>query len=113
MKMITAIIQPFRLDHVHQALSEVGVLGITVTECCGRGHQHGLTETHWQEEYLNTLSPKVMLQLAVPVDQVQTVIKAIIKGARTGKTGDGKIFIAPIEKAVRIRTNERNDKALV
>jgi nitrogen regulatory protein PII len=71
MKMITAIIQPFRLDHVHAALCEAGILGVNVTECCGYGHQHGLTAIHWEEEYINTLVPKVMLQLAVPVDQVQ------------------------------------------
>jgi nitrogen regulatory protein P-II 2 len=89
MKMITAIIQPFRLDHVRQSLSEAGILGVNVTDCCGYGHQHGLTDTHCGEEYINTLLPKIMLELAVPVDQVKTVIEAIIKGARTGQIGDG------------------------
>jgi nitrogen regulatory protein PII len=112
MKMITAIIQPFRLDRVVTELSEAGFIGLNVTECSGYGHQHGLTKTHWQEEYINTLLPKVMLQITVRVDQVGAVVEAIIKGARTGHIGDGKIFIAPIDEAVRIRTNERDHQAL-
>jgi nitrogen regulatory protein PII len=113
MKMITAIIQPFRLDHVIAALSEVGILGLNVTECCGYGRQRGLTKTHWQEEYINTLLPKVMLQLAVPADRVNTVIEAIIKGARTGQIGDGKIFVGPLDAIIRVRTGERNHEAIV
>jgi nitrogen regulatory protein PII len=113
MKMVTAIIQPFRLDHVVAALSEAGIFGLNVTECCGYGRQRGLTETYWQEEYVNTLLPKVMLQLAVPVDQLTTVIEAIIKGARTGQVGDGKIFVGPLDEVTRVRTGELNHKALV
>jgi nitrogen regulatory protein PII len=113
MKMITAIIQPFRLEHVNAALSEAGILGVHVTECCGYGRQHGLTKLHWREEYANNLLPKVMLQLAVPADRVKKVTEAIIKGARTGEIGDGKIFITPIEQVTRIRTNERDQQALI
>jgi nitrogen regulatory protein PII len=100
MKMITTIIQPFRLDPVIAALSEADIIGLNVTECCGYGHQHGLTDIHWQEEYINTLLPKVMLQFAVPADQVKTVIEAIIKGARTGQIGDGKIFVGPLDEVI-------------
>jgi nitrogen regulatory protein PII len=86
---------------------EVGILGMNVTECCGYGHQHGLTDVHCGEEYINTLLPKVMLQLAVPVTE------AIIKGARTGRIGDGKIFIVPIDEVIGISTNERDQQALI
>ena len=113
MKMITAIIQPFRLHHVQAALSEAGILGVHVTECCGCARQHGQSKIHWAGEYPNNLVPKIMLQLAVPVDQVKTAIEAIIKGARTRQIGDGKIFIAPIDEVIRVRTSERNHQALI
>jgi nitrogen regulatory protein PII len=87
-------------------LSEAGIVGGDFTECCGYGHQHGLTDLHCGEEYINTLLPKLMLQLAVPVHQVKTVIEAIIKGARTGQIGDGKIFIGPLEEVIRVPINE-------
>jgi nitrogen regulatory protein PII len=110
-KIVTAIIQPFRLEHVQEALSEAGVLDMNVTECCGYGHQHGLTDIHCGEEYINTLLPKVMLQLAVPVNDVKNVIEAIIKGARTGQIGDGKIFVGPLDETIQVRTGERNHNA--
>ena len=113
MKMITAIIQPFRLEHVRAALSKAGVFGLHVTECCVYGHEHGQTKIHWGEEHANSLVPKVMLQLAVPADRVKAVTEAIIEGARTGQIGDGKIFIAPIDEVIRVRTSERNHEALI
>jgi nitrogen regulatory protein PII len=101
MKMITAIIQPYRLDHVCAALSEVGILGVSVTECCGYGRQRGQRKIHSGEAYGNNLVAKIMLQLVVPADKITTITEAIIRGARTGQIRDGKIFITPIEKVIR------------
>ena len=112
MKLITAVIKPFKLDDVRQALSEVGVTGITVTEVKGFGRQKGHTELYRGAEYVVDFLPKVKLEIAVNDDQVETVIEAISGAANTGKIGDGKIFVAPLEHIVRIRTGETNQDAI-
>jgi nitrogen regulatory protein PII len=112
MKMVVAIIKPFKLDDVRSALAEVGVQGITVTEVKGFGRQKGHTELYRGAEYVVDFLPKVKLELAVDDDQVDRVVEAIIETARTGKIGDGKIFIADLGSAVRIRTGEAGSRAL-
>ncbi len=112
MKMLVAIIKPFKLDDVRSALAEVGVQGITVTEIKGFGRQKGHTELYRGAEYVVDFLPKVKLELAVDDDQVDRVIEAIIDSARTGKIGDGKIFVSELEQAVRIRTGESGSNAL-
>lgn len=112
MKLITAIIKPFKLDEVREALSEVGVSGITVTEVKGFGRQKGHTELYRGAEYIVDFLPKVKVEAAVADDIVDRAIEAIEKAARTGKIGDGKIFISPIEQVIRIRTGETGDQAL-
>jgi nitrogen regulatory protein PII len=112
MKMVVAIIKPFKLDDVRSALAEVGVQGITVTEVKGFGRQKGHTELYRGAEYVVDFLPKVKLELAVDDDQVDRVVEAIIDTARTGKIGDGKIFIADLGSAVRIRTGEADSRAL-
>jgi nitrogen regulatory protein P-II 1 len=112
MKMITAVIKPFRLENVRAALSEAGVSGAHITECHGCPRQGGLTDVPWRQEYPSNLIPEIMLHLAVPADQVKAAIEAIIKGVRTGKSGDGKIFVSPINEVVRIRTGDRDHRAL-
>ncbi len=112
MKLVTAIIKPFKLDEVREGLSEVGVTGLTVTETKGFGRQKGHTELYRGAEYVVDFLPKVRVEVAVSDDQVETVIEAIIKAARTGKIGDGKIFVSPLEQVVRIRTGEMGDTAL-
>ncbi|CAK0747209.1 nitrogen regulatory protein PII-1 [Gammaproteobacteria bacterium] len=112
MKMVTAIIKPFKLDDVREALSEVGVQGITVTEVKGFGRQKGHTELYRGAEYVVDFLPKVKIEVAVPAEMLEKVIEAILKSAATGKIGDGKIFVYDLEQAVRIRTGENGPEAL-
>ncbi|MGO9426172.1 MAG: P-II family nitrogen regulator [Steroidobacteraceae bacterium] len=112
MKMVIAIIKPFKLDDVRSALAEVGVQGITVTEVKGFGRQKGHTELYRGAEYVVDFLPKVKLELAVDDEQVDRVVEAIIETARTGKIGDGKIFVMDLGQAVRIRTGEAGSRAL-
>jgi len=112
MKMVTAIIKPFKLDDVREALSEIGVMGLTVTEVKGFGRQKGHTELYRGAEYVVDFLPKVKLEIGTADDQVESVIEAISKSANTGKIGDGKIFVSNIEQAVRIRTGESGNEAL-
>lgn len=112
MKLITAIIHPYKLDAVRETLAEQGVSGITVTEVKGFGRQKGHSEIYRGAEYVVNLIPKVRIDVAVTAAQVDAVIDGIIRGARTGKVGDGKIFVTDLENAVRIRTGEVDDSAL-
>ena len=112
MKLVTAIIKPFKLDDVREALSEIGVQGITVTEVKGFGRQKGHTELYRGAEYKVDFLPKVKVEAVVGDDLVDQVIEGIQKSAHSGKIGDGKIFVSSIEKAVRIRTGEAGDEAL-
>jgi len=112
MKMITAVIKPFKLDDVREALSDIGVTGLTVTEVKGFGRQKGHTELYRGAEYVVDFVPKVRLDLAVSDDQLDSVIEVISKAAATGKIGDGKIFVTDLLQVVRIRTGETNDDAL-
>jgi nitrogen regulatory protein P-II 1 len=112
MKKIEAIIKPFKLDEVREALSEVGVTGLTVTEVKGFGRQKGHTELYRGAEYVVDFLPKIKIELVVAETTVETAIEAIIKAARTGKIGDGKIFVTPVEQIVRIRTGETNESAI-
>jgi nitrogen regulatory protein P-II 2 len=112
MKLVTAIIKPFKLDEVREALAACGVQGITVTEVKGFGRQKGHTELYRGAEYVVDFLPKIKLEAAVRDDAVDQVIEAIEKSASTGKIGDGKIFVFDIEQAIRIRTGETGDSAL-
>ncbi|MFN7783168.1 MAG: P-II family nitrogen regulator [Lysobacterales bacterium] len=112
MKLVTAIIRPFKLDEVREALSQAGVSGITITEVKGFGRQKGHTELYRGAEYVVDFLPKVKIETAVAEDRVDVVIEAISQAARTGKTGDGKIFVTPIEQVVRIRTGETGTDAV-
>ena len=112
MKLITAIIKPFKLDEVREALAAVGVQGITVTEVKGFGRQKGHTELYRGAEYVVDFLPKVKVEAAVRDDIVDQVVEAIEKSASTGKIGDGKIFVFDVEQVIRIRTGELNDDAL-
>jgi nitrogen regulatory protein P-II 2 len=112
MKLVTAIIKPFRLDDVRNALSEVGVQGMTVSEVKGFGRQRGHTELYRGAEYVVDFLPKAKIEVAVAADRVDEVIEAIIESARTGKVGDGKIFVTPLEHVCRIRTGETGNNAL-
>jgi len=112
MKKIEAIIKPFKLDEVREALSEIGVMGMTATEVKGFGRQKGHTELYRGAEYIVDFLPKVKLDLLVSDKMVDKVVDTIVKIAHTGKIGDGKIFIFNVEDAVRIRTGERGDKAI-
>jgi len=112
MKLIVAIIKPFKLDEVKEALAQAGLEGMTVTEVKGFGRQKGHTEIYRGSEYTVDFLPKVKLELAVTDDQVVRGIEAIGKAARTGKIGDGKIFVYPLEDIVRIRTEERGEAAI-
>ena len=111
MKLVTAIIKPFKLDDVRSALSEVGVQGITVTEVKGFGRQKGHTELYRGAEYVVDFLPKVKLEIAVADDIVDSVIEAITSVAKTGKIGDGKIFVSDLQQIIRIRTGEEGDEA--
>ena len=112
MKKITAIIKPFLLDDVRDALGEIGVRGITVTEVKGFGRQKGHTELYRGAEYLVEFQPKVKIQIAVSDNELDAAIEAVCNAAATGKIGDGKIFVAPLEEGIRIRTGETGDDAL-
>ena len=112
MKLVTAIIKPFKLDDVRESLSEIGVQGITVTEVKGFGRQKGHTELYRGAEYVVDFLPKVKVEVVVKDDDVDRCIDAIIKAARTGKIGDGKIFVTAVERVVRIRTGDLDDAAV-
>ncbi|MEH6466962.1 MAG: P-II family nitrogen regulator [Porticoccus sp.] len=112
MKLITAVVKPFKLDDVREALADVGVQGITVSEVKGFGRQKGHTELYRGAEYVVDFLPKVKLEIAVDDDQVDTVVEAITKSAQTGKIGDGKIFITTLEEVIRIRTGETGSEAV-
>ena len=112
MKQITAIIKPFKLEEVREALAEQGVTGLTVTEVKGFGRQKGHTELYRGAEYVVDFLPKVRIEIVVKSDDVERCVDAIIRAARTGKIGDGKIFVFPIEQVVRIRTGETGSEAL-
>ena len=112
MKLVTAIIKPFKLDDVREALSQMGVQGITVTEVKGFGRQKGHTELYRGAEYVVDFLPKVKIDVAIADDQLDRVIEAITKAANTGKIGDGKIFVVNLEQAIRIRTGESGNEAL-
>lgn len=112
MKLITAIIKPFRLDDVRNALSEVGVNGMTVTEVKGFGRQRGHTELYRGAEYVVDFLPKSKIEIAVSDDLAEQAVEAIVSAARTGKVGDGKIFVSSIEQTIRIRTGDTGDSAL-
>ncbi|CAK0768937.1 nitrogen regulatory protein PII-1 [Gammaproteobacteria bacterium] len=112
MKMVSAIIKPFKLDDVRESLSEVGVQGITVTEVKGFGRQKGHTELYRGAEYVVDFLPKIKVEVAVPAEMLEKIIDAILKSASTGKIGDGKIFVYDLEQAVRIRTGENGPDAL-
>ena len=112
MKLVTAIIKPFKLDEVREALSAIGVQGITVTEVKGFGRQKGHTELYRGAEYVVDFLPKVKIEAAVKTEILDQVIEAIEKSASTGKIGDGKIFVTPVERVIRIRTGEEDDNAV-
>ena len=112
MKKIEAIIKPFKLDEVREALSEVGIAGLTVTEVKGFGRQKGHTELYRGAEYVVDFLPKLKLELVVADANTETAVEAIIKAARTGKIGDGKIFVSEVEQVIRIRTGESGEAAI-
>ncbi|WP_019938765.1 P-II family nitrogen regulator [Bordetella sp. FB-8] len=112
MKQVTAIIKPFKLDEVREALAEAGVSGLTVIEVKGFGRQKGHTELYRGAEYVVDFLPKIRVEVVLPDDRIEGAIEAILKAARTGKIGDGKIFVTPVEQAIRIRTGESGDAAL-
>jgi nitrogen regulatory protein P-II 2 len=112
MKLVTAIIKPFKMDDVRGALSDIGVQGITVTEIKGFGRQRGHTELYRGAEYVVDFLPKVKLEIAADDGQVDVIIDAILKSASTGKIGDGKIFVSPLEQVIRIRTGETGVEAV-
>jgi len=112
MKKIEAIIKPFKLDEVREALSEIGVSGLTITEVKGFGRQKGHTELYRGAEYVVDFLPKIKVEVVISAKLLDAAIEAIVKAANTGKIGDGKIFITPVEQVVRIRTGETNESAL-
>lgn len=112
MKMITAVIKPFKLEDVRDALNQIGIAGMTVEEVKGYGRQKGHTELYRGAEYVVEFQPKVRLQLAISDAQVEAAIEAIINAANTGKIGDGKIFVSALEQSIRIRTGETGENAL-
>lgn len=112
MKLITAIIKPFKLEDVKDALSELNIEGMTVTEVKGFGRQKGHTEIYRGSEYTVDFLPKLRVDVVVADAQVEGAVAAIVKAAKTGKIGDGKVFVAPVEEAIRIRTEETNDEAI-
>ncbi len=112
MKLVEAIIKPFKVDDVRNALNEIGVQGLTVTEAKGFGRQKGHTELYRGAEYVVDFLPKIKLEVVVPDDLVERVARAIQDAANTGRIGDGKIFILPLEEAIRIRTGERGEEAI-
>jgi nitrogen regulatory protein P-II 1 len=112
MKLITSIIKPFKLDEVREALAEVGITGLTVTEVKGFGRQKGHTELYRGAEYVVDFLPKVKVEAVVPADRVEAALEAITKAAHTGKIGDGKIFVTAVEQVIRIRTGETDEAAV-
>ena len=112
MKKIEAVIKPFKLDEVRESLSEVGITGLTVTEVKGFGRQKGHTELYRGAEYVVDFLPKIKIEVIVADETIERAIEAIIKAARTGKIGDGKIFVMPVEQVVRIRTGETDEAAV-
>jgi len=112
MKKIEAIIKPFKLEEVKDALSDVGIEGMTVTEVKGFGRQKGHTEIYRGSEYTVDFLPKIKLELVLPDERVELAVGAIVKAAKTGKIGDGKVFVLPMQEAVRIRTEEKGDSAV-
>lgn len=112
MKKIEAIIKPFKLNDVKAALNEAGIQGMTVTEVKGFGRQKGHTEIYRGSEYTVDFLPKVKIEMVLPDEQIQSAVAAIIKAAKTGKIGDGKVFVTGVEQAIRIRTEERGDAAV-
>lgn len=112
MKLITAIIKPFKQDDVREALSDIGIAGVTATEVKGFGRQKGHTELYRGAEYVVDFLPKVKLEIAVPATLVDQAIEAIVKAANTGKIGDGKIFVTALEQVIRIRTGETGEEAI-
>ena len=112
MKLITAVINPFKLDDVREALADIGVQGITVTEVKGFGRQKGHTELYRGAEYVVDFLPKIKLEIAVGQDMVDSVVEAVTKSAATGKIGDGKIFISSLDEVIRIRTGETGEEAV-
>ena len=112
MKKIEAIIKPFRLEEVKDALAEVGIEGMTVTKVKGFGRQKGHTEIYRGSEYTVDFLPKIKIELVLPDNVVEAAVSAIVKSAKSGKIGDGKVFVSPIEQAIRIRTEEKGDQAL-
>jgi len=112
MKQITAIIKPFKLDEVREALAEVGASGLTVTEVKGFGRQKGHTELYRGAEYVVDFLPKVKIEVVIGEDMLERAVDAIVKAARTGKIGDGKIFITSVDQVIRIRTGETNEAAI-
>ncbi len=112
MKLITAIVKPFRLEDVREALSEIGVQGLTVSEVKGFGRQRGHTELYRGAEYVVDFVPKMMLEIAAAEEQVESIVEAVIAAAHTGKIGDGKIFVSSLEEVVRIRTGETGVEAI-
>lgn len=112
MKKIEAIIKPFKLEEVKEALSDVGIEGMTITEVKGFGRQKGHTEIYRGSEYTVDFLPKIKLEIILPESQVDTAVKAVVGAAKTGKIGDGKIFVSPVDEAIRIRTEEKGEKAV-
>ncbi len=112
MKKIEAIIKPFRLEEVREALSDVGVVGMSVSEVKGFGRQKGHTEIYRGSEYTVDFLPKIKIETVVTDDKVDAVVAAIVESAKTGKIGDGKVFVIPVENAIRIRTDEKGDEAV-
>jgi nitrogen regulatory protein P-II 1 len=112
MKLISAIIKPFKLEEVKEALAEIGIEGMTVTEVKGFGRQKGHTEIYRGSEYTVDFLPKIRIDVVVQDSQCESAVAAIVKTAKTGKIGDGKVFVLPVEEAIRIRTDETNDQAV-
>ena len=112
MKKVEAIIKPFKLEDVKEALFDIGVSGITVSEVKGHGRQQGHTELYRGAEYVVDFLPKIKIEIVVKEEEVEKVIQTIMENARTGKIGDGKIFVMPVEKAIRIRTGEEDEEAI-
>ncbi|WFF38944.1 P-II family nitrogen regulator [Moraxella nasibovis] len=112
MKLVSAVIKPFKLDDVRETLSEIGITGITITEVKGFGRQKGHTEMYRGAEYVVDFLPKIKIEIACTDEMVDSIIEAIIKAANTGKIGDGKIFVTPLESVIRIRTGEMDQQAL-
>jgi nitrogen regulatory protein P-II 1 len=112
MKLVTAIVKPFKLEEVKDALGTLGIEGLTVSEASGHGRQHGHTEVYRGAEYTVDLVPKVRIEVLISDDVVDAVVDAVVTAARTGQIGDGKVWVTPIDEVVRVRTGERGDDAL-